>query len=89
MIIPYTDTFLYDLKAYDEDVHKERFSDLDICYTEPIIISDTDSSITVTTDHFNPYVILDLPCVMSDNCFALKANEVKTIRKLKFGDVKN
>ena len=68
---------------------KERFSDLDICYAEPIILSDTDSEITVTTDQFNPCVILDLPCLLSDNCFALKANEVRVIQKIRLGDSKN
>ena len=59
------------------------FSELDIRYSEPIILSETESELTVTTDSFNPYVMLDVPYLLSDNCFALKAGERRTLKKLK------
>lgn len=62
---------------------KDRFADLDIRYFEPMIVSETDTEITVTTNSFNPYVMLDAPYLLSDNCFALKAGEIKVINKLK------
>ena len=61
---------------------KNRFSDLAIRYSEPIIVSETDNEITVTTDSFNPYVMLDVPYLLSDNCFTLKAGEIKVLKKL-------
>lgn len=62
---------------------KERFADLNVSFAKPIIVSETDTEITVTTDSFNPYVMLDVPYLLCDNCFALKANEEKTIKKLR------
>ena len=61
---------------------KDRYCDLDISYTEPNVILENETSISVTTDKFNPYVVLDVPYVLSDNCFALKPGEVKTLEKL-------
>lgn len=62
---------------------KERFVDLDLSFTKPIVVSQTETEITVTTNSFNPFVMLDVPYLLSDNCFTLKANETKTIKILK------
>ena len=61
---------------------KDRFSDLDLEFTAPVILSETDDEYVITTEKFNPYVMIDVPYLLSDNCFALKAGEKKTIKKL-------
>lgn len=58
----------------------ERFCDLDIRYTDAQILSQTESEIVVTADSFQPYVMLDVPYLLEDNCFLLKKGEKKTIR---------
>ena len=61
---------------------KDRFCDLSLEFTAPVIVSETDDEYVITTEKFNPYVMIDVPFLLSDNCFALKAGEKKTIKKL-------
>jgi len=61
---------------------KDRFSDLELEYKAPVILSENDNEITVTAEYFDPYVTLDVPYLLSDNCFALKVGEKKTVKKL-------
>ena len=61
----------------------KRFSDLSVSYADPIILSETEETITVTANHFLPYVMLDVPYLLSDNCFPLKKGEIKTLKKIR------
>lgn len=61
---------------------KDRFCDLDLHYPATVILCESDNEITVSSTVFNPYVIVDVPYLLSDNCFTLKAGEKKTIKKL-------
>jgi beta-mannosidase len=60
-----------------------RFADLGIKYCDPIVLSESDDELTVSTEAFIPYTMLDLPYLLSDNCFILKKGESKTIKKIK------
>lgn len=61
---------------------KDRFSDLAIEFTTPVIVSEDENEYVITTENFNPYVVLDVPYLLSDNCFTLKAGEKKTVKKI-------
>ncbi len=61
----------------------DRFSDLAIEYGSVRILGETDKEITVTTDTFLPYAIIDVPYLLSDNCFPIKKGEIRTIEKIK------
>ena len=61
----------------------KRFADLDISYAEPCVIEENEDSIMLSADSFIPYAMLDLPYLLSDNCFILKKGERKTIKKVK------
>lgn len=63
-------------------VHK-RYSDLDISYTAWRVTDESDTEITVTADRFTPYVVIDVPYLLEDNCFILKKGESKTLKKIK------
>jgi hypothetical protein len=61
---------------------KDRFSDPAIEFTTPVIVSEDENEYVITTENFNPYVVLDVPYLLSDNCFTLKAGEKKTVKKI-------
>ena len=61
---------------------KDRFADLDIQYSNPIIVKETDDEITVTVDSFHPFVMLDVPYLLSENCFPLKRGEIRIVKKI-------
>ena len=60
-----------------------RYCDIPIEYKEARVICENEDEISVTSDVFIPYVMIDTSCLLDDNCFALKAGEIKTVRKLK------
>ena len=51
-------------------------------YADPIILSESEEEITVTADRFLPYAMLDVPYLLSENCFPLKKGELKTVKKI-------
>lgn len=53
---------------------KNRFSDLDIVYSDFEVTEKTDNHITVRANEFSPYTIIDIPN-LEDNCFMLKKGE--------------
>jgi len=61
----------------------DRYADLAITYGAVRILGETDKEITVTTDTFLPYAMIDVPYLLSDNCFVLKKGEVKTLQKIR------
>ena len=61
----------------------DRFRDLAIEYGSVRSLGETDKEITVTTDTFLPYAMIDVPYLLSDNCFVLKKGEVKTLQKIR------
>ena len=60
-----------------------RYVDLGIEYKDAVILSETDEEVTVRADDFIPYVMIDLPYVLSENCFTLKKGENKTVKKIR------
>ncbi len=58
----------------------KRYSDLDITYGKVRIVKQTDTELTVTADEFTPYAMLDVPYMLSDNCFMLKKGETVTVK---------
>ena len=62
---------------------KNGFVNTNVTYTDAKIISEDDNSITVHADEFTPYVMLDVPYLLEDNCFCLLPGEEKTILKIK------
>ena len=61
----------------------KRYVDLGIAYEDVKIVSETENEITVTADGFIPYAMIDVPYLLSENCFPLKRGETKTVKKLK------
>ena len=62
---------------------KDRFADLELDCSAPVVLSESEEKLTVTVNAFDPCVIIDVPYLLSDNCFPLKAGEVKVIKKIK------
>ena len=60
----------------------KRFCDLDIRYADARIIRQSENEIEVTADEFQPYVMLDVPYLLEENCFTLKKGEKKIVRIL-------
>ena len=60
----------------------KRFADLGITYAEPCVIEENGKEIKLKAEEFIPYVMLDRPCLLSDNCFVLKKGEERTVEKL-------
>jgi hypothetical protein len=61
----------------------KRYCDLGIEYIVPIVLDESEDTITVKADRFIPYAMLDLPYLLSDNCFTMKKGETITLKKLK------
>lgn len=60
-----------------------RFNDLKIIREGVAVISETEDEIVVKAESFQPFVMLDYPFVLEDNCFMMKKGECKTIKKCK------
>ena len=58
----------------------KRFCDLDIDYGKIKVTAFSEQEITVTAEEFQPYVLLDVPCVLEENGFLLKKGETRTIQ---------
>ncbi len=61
----------------------ERFCDLALEYADVRMMEETADTVTVTSDTFLPFAIIDVPYLLSDNCFVLKKGEVRTLKKLR------
>ena len=61
----------------------KRYCDLGIEYIVPTVLDESEDTITVKADRFIPYAMLDLPYLLSDNCFTMKKGETVTLKKLK------
>ncbi|MBQ6990280.1 MAG: hypothetical protein IJN58_04415, partial [Clostridia bacterium] len=61
----------------------DRYKDTTMTYADPIILSEEEETITVTTDRFLPYVVVDVPFLLSENCFPLKKGETKILKKIR------
>ena len=61
---------------------KKRYRDLGISYNAWRVSDESDTELTVTADGFTPYVVIDSPYLLSENCFILKKGESKTVRKI-------
>lgn len=59
---------------------QKRYRDMDFHYEDARVLSKDEESITVTVDAFQPYVMLDVPYLLEENCFMMKKGEIKTIR---------
>ncbi len=62
---------------------KGKLADLGIAYKDAEIVSEDEDSITVKADEFIPCVLLDVPYLLEDNCFAMLAGETRRIIKSK------
>ena len=60
-----------------------KLADLGIAYKDAEIVSEDEESITVKADEFIPCVLLDVPYLLEENCFAMLAGETRRIMKLK------
>ncbi len=60
--------------------HGVRYQDLALTPCEPRILECTEDSITVTADAFTPFALIDAGVPLSDNCFPLKAGEIRTVK---------
>lgn len=60
---------------------QNRYCDLPIRYDDYEVVESEDE-ITVTANSFTPFVMLDTPYLLSENCFALLAGESKTVKKV-------
>lgn len=60
-----------------------RFQDLKLTYSDARIVKETEDEITVTADTFLPFATIDVPYLLSENCFPLKKGEVKILKKLR------
>ena len=58
----------------------ERYQDLDLHYTDAKILEQSEEAVTVTTDSFLPFAMVDLPAVLDDNCMPLKKCEIRTLK---------
>ena len=56
-----------------------RFKDLDIQYQPVEVLEHTDAYMLVKAQEFQPFVMLDVPQILEDNCFTLKKNEIRRI----------
>ncbi len=61
----------------------DRYKDTAMTYADPIILSEEEETITVTADRFLPYVMVDVPFLLSENCFPLKKGEIKILKKIR------
>lgn len=61
----------------------KRFKDLDLHYEPVEILESTDSYILVKAKEFQPYVMLDVPVTLEENCFVMKKNEICKINIIK------
>ena len=60
----------------------QRYCDLGVAYGDPVVEAETEEEITLRADAFLPYAMIDVPYLLSENCFALKKGERKTIKKI-------
>ena len=58
----------------------ERYQDLDLHYVDAKILEQSEETVTVTTDSFLPFAMVDLPAVLDDNCMPLKKGEIRTLK---------
>lgn len=61
---------------------KTKLGYLDLIYPDVEVVEETAESITVKATGFTPYVLLDVPYVLEENCFTMLAGETKVIKKL-------
>ena len=61
---------------------QKRYCDLSVDYDRWSILSEDGDSITVRAEKFSPYVMIDVPYLLSDNCFCLKQGEIRTVTKI-------
>ena len=61
----------------------DRYKDTIMTYADPMILSEDEETITVTTDRFLPYVVVDVPFLLSENCLPLKKGETKIVKKIR------
>ena len=57
-----------------------RYQDLDLHYVDAKILEQSEETVTVTTDSFLPFAMVDLPAVLDDNCMPLKKGEIRTLK---------
>ena len=57
-----------------------RFTDLPLAYADVEVLHRDDTEITLQAKAFTPFVLLDEERILEENCFMLKAGEVKTVR---------
>jgi beta-mannosidase len=61
----------------------KRYSDLKVGYSDWRVIYENEEKITVEADGFTPFVMIDSPYLLSDNCFILKKGERRTVKKIR------
>ena len=57
-----------------------RYQDLDLHYADAKILAQSEEAVTVMTDSFLPFAMVDLPAVLDDNCMPLKKGEIRTLK---------
>ena len=72
----------YDGKTDRAICLKNRYCDLPVIYDD-YVISESENEVVVTAKSFTPFVMIDLPYLLDENCFALLAGESKTVKKIR------
>ena len=67
----------------DRAFYMDNFSKTELTYKDAQIIDEDAQSITVKAEEFIPYVMLDVPYELEENCFTMLNGEVKKIMKIK------
>lgn len=60
---------------------KGGLSNKELLYNDIRIVNEDDTSITVKSDEFVPYALIDVPYLLEENCFTMLSGEMKTILK--------
>jgi beta-mannosidase len=72
----------YDGKTDRAICLKNRYCDLPVIYDD-YVISESENEVVVTANSFTPFVMIDLPYLLDENCFTLLAGESKTVKKIR------
>lgn len=65
----------------DRAFYVGNFSKTGLAYKDAEIIAEDNESITVKADEFIPYVMLDVPYELEDNCFTMLSGEIRKLMK--------
>ena len=51
-------------------------------YADAEILEQSEHAVTISTDSFLPFAMVDVPAILDDNCMPLKKGEVKTLKMI-------